>query len=121
MPEAERPFDFLVVGDSLIWGQGLEEKDKFYALTKNWLENEFFGGRRRVALKMKAHSGATIFLHDDEAAALKKTGRTENTFFDPEVAVGFLVGGAGSGGQVTEVGGHGAQGWSESLNRYTVM
>ncbi|MBS1793157.1 MAG: hypothetical protein JSS81_04850 [Acidobacteria bacterium] len=89
LPEADRPFDFLVVGDSLIWGQGLEEKDKFYTLTKNWLENEFFAGRRRVELKMKAHSGATIFLHDDEAAALKKTGRTENTFFDPEVAVGF--------------------------------
>src|SRR5215475_8736953 len=61
------PFEFLVVGDSLIFGQGLEEKDKFYTLTKNWLENEFFTGKRTVNLKTKAHSGATITLHEEEA------------------------------------------------------
>jgi hypothetical protein len=41
---------FLVVGDSLIWGQGLDEKDKFYNLTADWLRNAAFGRDRRVDL-----------------------------------------------------------------------
>ncbi|NJM53676.1 MAG: hypothetical protein HC846_09980 [Blastocatellia bacterium] len=61
-------FEMLVVGDSVIWGQGLEEKDKTYTLIKNWLETEL---DKRVNLKVKAHSGATIFLHEKESELLK--------------------------------------------------
>lgn len=79
-------FEMLVVGDSLIWGQGLEEKDKFYTLTRNWLNSEL---RKQVNLKVKAHSGATIFLHDKESQLLKKADKPETEFFYPEVNVAF--------------------------------
>ena len=69
LPAGDAPFEFLVIGDSLVWGQGLEEKDKFYMLARNWLETEVFAGKRAVNLKVKAHSGATLTFHDAEAEA----------------------------------------------------
>ncbi len=89
LPATEAPFELLVVGDSLIFGQGLEEKDKFYTLTKNWLEKDFFAAKRQVNLKMKAHSGATVTLHETEAEALQKAKKPENTIYNPEISVGF--------------------------------
>jgi hypothetical protein len=83
------PFEFLVVGDSLVWGQGLEEKDKFYSLTAGWLGNDAFGTRRDVNLKVKAHSGSTLKFHADEAEKYKKAGCDETYFHKPEVNVGF--------------------------------
>lgn len=83
------PFEFLVAGDSLMYGQGLDEKDKIYTLAKNWLERDVFAGKRAVNLKMKAHSGATLFLHDEPAAALRKAGKPENTFYNSEIPVGY--------------------------------
>lgn len=82
-------FNFLVIGDSIIWGQGLEEKDKFYSLTADWLREEAFGHRRDVDLKVKAHSGASIKFHPDEAEKYKKAGRDETYYYRPEVNVGF--------------------------------
>lgn len=79
-------FEMLVVGDSLIWGQGLEEKDKFYTLTKNWLETQL---NKQVNLKVKAHSGATIFLHEKESQLLKKADKSEREEFYPEVNITF--------------------------------
>ena len=84
-----RPFEFLVIGDSLIWGQGLNEKDKFYSLTADWLRNELFAGRRTVNLKVKAHSGATLKFHPDEAEKYRKAQCPENFFHPPEVTLGF--------------------------------
>lgn len=69
-----KPLEFLVVGDSVVWGQGLEEKDKFYSLTADWLRDEAFGARREVNLKVKAHSGSTLKFHANEAAKYKKAG-----------------------------------------------
>ncbi len=85
----DAPFEFLVVGDSLVWGQGLEEKDKFYTLTKNWLEAEAFGQTVPVNLKVLAHSGSTLTLHENEAEALRKAGKDERKFYNPEINVGF--------------------------------
>ncbi len=85
----DRPFNFLVVGDSLIWGQGLDEKDKFYSLTAEWLRNTAFGARRAVDLKVKAHSGSTLKFHPKEAEKYQKIGRDETYPFKPEVNVGF--------------------------------
>jgi hypothetical protein len=79
-------FEMLVVGDSIAWGQGLAEKDKFYTLTKNWLETEF---GKTVNLKVKAHSGATIFLHQKEAGQLRKGEIPETRAFAPEVVLPF--------------------------------
>lgn len=81
-----RPFEFLVAGDSLIWGQGLAETDKFYSLTAEWLRKS---RGKNVKVKVKAHSGSTLKFHPDEAAKYAQIGRDENFFYKPEVNVGF--------------------------------
>jgi hypothetical protein len=86
--QAEAPFEVLAVGDSLIWGQGLLEKDKFYKLTADWLGETMFR-TRGVNLKVKAHSGSTLKFHKDEAEKYARVGRAEEYFFRPEVNVGF--------------------------------
>ncbi len=85
----DAPYRFLVVGDSLIFGQGLEEKDKFYAHTAEWLRNEAFGRPRSVETKVKAHSGSTLKFHPEEAEKYRKAGRDETYPFKPEINVGF--------------------------------
>lgn len=57
--DARRPLEILALGDSVMWGQGLREEEKFYGLTRRWLEGAL-GGRAVGAPKVKAHSGATI-------------------------------------------------------------
>ncbi len=84
---SDRPFELLVVGDSLIWGQGLEEKDKSYSLFAEWLRREAFGQPRDVNIKVKAHSGATIYFDAKEAAKYRAAGRDENYFYNGEVNV----------------------------------
>lgn len=85
----QRAFEFLVAGDSLIWGQGLLERDKFYTLTADWLRSDVFAGRRPVNLNVEAHSGSTLKFHPDEAEKYKKAGRDETYEFKPEVNVSF--------------------------------
>lgn len=87
--DEDRPFEFLVVGDSIVWGQGLDEKDKFYTLTADWLRNSALGQPRDVNVKVKAHSGSTLKFHDEEAEKYRKAGRDETYYYKPEVNVGF--------------------------------
>lgn len=54
----ERPFEMLVLGDSVMWGQGLREEEKYYTKVKEALEREVVC--RRVNLRVLAHSEATI-------------------------------------------------------------
>lgn len=54
----ERPFEMLVLGDSVMWGQGLREEEKFYTKVREALEREVVC--RRVNLRVLAHSEATI-------------------------------------------------------------
>lgn len=89
LPNDGEAYRFLVVGDSIVFGQGLSEKDKFYTLTKEWLERETFGSPRSVDLKVKAHSGSTLKFHPDEAEKYRKAGRDETYAIKPEVNVGF--------------------------------
>lgn len=84
-----RDFEMLVVGDSLIAGQGLREEQKFYTLTRNWLEEEFFGRKRRVVLKNRSHSGSRIFLAPDEVRALADAELDPEEFHHPEINVSF--------------------------------
>ena len=51
------PFRMLVLGDSVVWGQGLNEDAKFYTLVQKGLEQQL--GRRVDKLNL-SHSGATI-------------------------------------------------------------
>jgi len=83
------PFEMLVVGDSLISAQGLREKNKFYCLVKEWLQDEVFGASRQVNLKVKAHSGSRIYLHEDEIEAYRKTEDDINKFHYPEINLSF--------------------------------
>lgn len=85
-----RPFEFLVIGDSLVWGGGLKEEQKFYALTREWLAKEVFVNRRSVNMRVRAHSGSTLTLHQDEADKFAKVGKTErNYIYPPEVNTSF--------------------------------
>ena len=81
--------EMLVLGDSLIWGQGLREEEKFYFLTKRWLEEDVFKGNERVRLTVKAHSGSTIKLDPAEQAALERGNRSPFEELHPEVNVSF--------------------------------
>lgn len=84
-----RPFEMLVIGDSLISAQGLNEKNKFYYLVKEWLQQEVFGSSRQVNLKVKAHSGSRIFLHEDEIEEYRKTGDDVSKSHHSEINLSF--------------------------------
>ncbi len=87
--EAGKDFEMLIVGDSLIEGQGLREQDKFSTLTKNWLEKEFFLGSRTVNLKNKSHSGARLYLSKKEIEALTEAEKDLKQFYFPEINFSF--------------------------------
>ena len=60
-----RPFNMVVLGDSVAWGQGLKESDKYDTQVEGWLEQKL---GRQVHRYRLAHSGANV-MHDDEDAA----------------------------------------------------
>jgi lysophospholipase L1-like esterase len=51
------PLHMLVLGDSVMWGQGLREEEKFSSRVKCWLEEKL---DRKVTVHVEAHSGAVI-------------------------------------------------------------
>ena len=55
------PLNLLVLGDSIMWGQGLRDRDKFWWRIKNWLQDKT---GRRVQERIEAHSGAVIELNN---------------------------------------------------------
>src|SRR5213080_2609861 len=54
---AERPLNVLVLGDSILWGQGLKEEHKAWHQVKSWLQRTT---GREVRENIEAHSGAVI-------------------------------------------------------------
>ena len=59
---AARPFNLVVLGDSIMWGQGLKDEHKPWSAIKGWLQqNE----GRDVREHIEAHSGAVIGSPDD--------------------------------------------------------
>jgi lysophospholipase L1-like esterase len=48
----------LVLGDSVMWGQGLRDEEKFSSRVKCWLQEKT---NREVMVHVEAHSGAVIF------------------------------------------------------------
>ena len=52
-----RPLHVLVLGDSILWGQGLKAESKPFYHVKVWLEKST---GRRVVERIEAHSGAVI-------------------------------------------------------------
>ena len=59
VPSADRPLNLLVLGDSILWGQGLKEEHKAWHQVESWLEQTT---GREVRAKIEAHSGAVIGL-----------------------------------------------------------
>src|SRR5947207_3944470 len=75
--QAARPLNMLVLGDSIIWGQGLKAEHKSWYQVKLWLEANT---GRTVIEKVEAHSGAVI----------ERSSLTDNlTATNPEVNVGL--------------------------------
>lgn len=89
LPNEKDIFDMLVVGDSFIWGQGLREQEKFYYLVKEWLEKEVFDGKCRVNLKVKAHSGAQINIHEKQLTKMQRCGEDPEKFHYAEADLSF--------------------------------
>jgi lysophospholipase L1-like esterase len=54
---ARDQLNMLVLGDSIMWGQGLKTPDKTWWRLKNWLQEKT---GRQVREKIEAHSGAAI-------------------------------------------------------------
>jgi lysophospholipase L1-like esterase len=57
------PLNMLVLGDSIMWGQGLRDRDKFWWRIKHWLEEKT---GRRVQERIEAHSGAAVEVNPSE-------------------------------------------------------
>ncbi len=87
--ESRTAFNLLVVGDSFIWGQGLQERDKSYTHVANWIGDRLATTQKSLNVKVKAHSGATIKFHKDASDAYKKAGRVETHPYPPEINIGF--------------------------------
>ncbi|MGH9931287.1 MAG: SGNH/GDSL hydrolase family protein [Pyrinomonadaceae bacterium] len=56
-PSGGEPLRMLVLGDSIMWGQGLKDDEKFSSRVKCWLQEKT---NREVKLHVEAHSGAVI-------------------------------------------------------------
>ena len=60
----KRPFRMLVLGDSVMWGQGLADEHKFSYLVREWICEQRNSGNCQdkddVQIHVEAHSGAVI-------------------------------------------------------------
>jgi hypothetical protein len=56
-PSPENPMQMLVLGDSIMWGQGLRPEQKFSWRIKCWLQEKT---GREVQTRVEAHSGAHL-------------------------------------------------------------
>ncbi len=56
-PPGDDPLHMLVIGDSIMWGQGLRDEEKFSSRVQCWLEEKT---NRTVKVEVEAHSGAVI-------------------------------------------------------------
>src|SRR5262249_46817036 len=52
----ERPFEMAVLGDSVLWGSGLEEEQKLWSMVRRWLEEH----GETVRVRVLAHSLAVV-------------------------------------------------------------
>jgi len=62
--KAKRPFRMLVLGDSVMWGQGLADEHKFSYMVRQWIcerrNNGSCPDKEDVQVHVEAHSGAVI-------------------------------------------------------------
>ncbi len=62
--KSKRPFRMLVLGDSVMWGQGLADEHKFSYMLRQWIceqrNNRSCPDKEDVQIHVEAHSGALI-------------------------------------------------------------
>lgn len=73
-----RPFEMLVLGDSIMWGQGLKEEQKFSYHVEQWLRGRLPG--IEVHRHVLAHSGAQIRANPVEDAKPATHGEVPNRY-----------------------------------------
>lgn len=78
-----RPLNLLVLGDSILWGQGLRDEHKATYLVKRWLEQQT---GREVFQTMQAHSGAVI---GPPEATADKAGLDATYLLNGEISRGY--------------------------------
>lgn len=77
-PVQGRPFEMLVLGDSIMWGQGLKEEQKFSYQVAEWIRAKLPG--IEVHRHVFAHSGARIKADPVEDAKPAKHGEVPSHF-----------------------------------------
>ena len=73
-----RPFEMLVLGDSIMWGQGLKDEQKFSYHVEQWVRGQLPGVE--VHRHVLAHSGARIKADAVEDAKPPTHGEVPNHF-----------------------------------------
>ena len=73
-----RPFEILVLGDSIMWGQGLKEEQKFSSRVEQWIRGRLPG--IEVHRHVFAHSGAQIKADPAEDAKPATHGEVPNRY-----------------------------------------
>ena len=75
-----KSFGIVVIGDSIAWGSGLEQKDKYYYKVANWLQKRL---KRHVEVMVLAHTGATLSKPKDGENSGHKFVNPELSSWDP--------------------------------------
>jgi hypothetical protein len=73
-------FHMVVIGDSIAWGSGLEQKDKYYYKVANWLQKRL---KRPIEVAVLAHTGATLTKPKDGENGGYKFVNPELSSWDP--------------------------------------
>jgi hypothetical protein len=73
-----RPFEILVLGDSIMWGQGLKDEQKFSYYVERWVRNRLPG--LEVHRHVFAHSGAQIHPNPVKDAEPATHGEVPNRY-----------------------------------------
>src|SRR5262245_17460634 len=79
--DCEKGFKTLVFGDSILWGEGLQDEDKFVNIVGRWLQARVGAPCLPV---MHAHAGATIEEPGQNNGILAKLKDEDSLKFTPK-------------------------------------
>ncbi|MCB1024986.1 MAG: hypothetical protein KDB79_11375, partial [Acidobacteria bacterium] len=86
-----KSYEMLVLGDSVTWGQGNSDENKFAFKVARWIESNYPAGNTNVNLTMRAHSGATIVTNPEEFDSQIYRDRDPLKRYDGEVNISTPV------------------------------
>ena len=76
-------FHMIVIGDSIAWGSGLEQKEKYYYKVADWIQNKL---ERPVEVTVLAHTGATLNKSQKNANTSRAFTNPDLNSWDPTVS-----------------------------------